>query len=34
LMSDSVPLLSLRNIAPLGFLTQSFAMDWSGGCTS
>jgi large exoprotein involved in heme utilization and adhesion len=27
------PLLSLRRIAPPGFLTQSFAVDWSG-CTS
>jgi large exoprotein involved in heme utilization and adhesion len=27
------PLLSLRRIAPPGFLTQAFAVDWSG-CTS
>jgi large exoprotein involved in heme utilization and adhesion len=26
--------LSLRRIAPPGFLTQSFAADWSAGCTS
>jgi large exoprotein involved in heme utilization and adhesion len=26
--------LSLRKIAPPGFLTQSFAADWSTGCTS
>jgi large exoprotein involved in heme utilization and adhesion len=30
---ETTPLLSLRRIAPLGFLTQSFAVDWSG-CTS
>jgi large exoprotein involved in heme utilization and adhesion len=28
------PILSLRQIAPAGFLTQSFAVDWSAGCTS
>ena len=28
------PLLSLRQIAPPGFLTQAFAADWSTGCTS
>jgi hypothetical protein len=28
------PLLFLRRIAPLGFLTQSFAVDSPGGCTS
>jgi len=28
------PLLSLRQIAPPGFLTQAFAADWSAGCTS
>jgi filamentous hemagglutinin family protein len=28
------PLLSLRQIAPPGFLTQTFALDHSGGCTS
>ena len=27
-------LLSLRQIAPPGFLTQAFAVDWSAGCTS
>ncbi len=27
-------LLSLRRIAPPGFLTQAFAVDWSAGCTS
>ena len=27
-------LLSLRQIAPAGFLTQAFAVDWSAGCTS
>jgi len=35
-LSESVeepPILSLRRIAPPGFLTQSFAADWSG-CTS
>jgi len=35
-LSQSVeepPILSLRRIAPPGFLTQSFAVDWSG-CTS
>ncbi len=28
------PLLSLRQIAPAGFLTQAFAVDWSAGCQS
>jgi large exoprotein involved in heme utilization and adhesion len=28
------PILSLRQIAPPGFLTQAFAVDWSAGCTS
>jgi hypothetical protein len=28
------PVLSLRKIAPPGFLTQAFAVDWSAGCTS
>jgi hypothetical protein len=28
------PILSLRQIAPAGFLTQSFAVDWSAGCAS
>jgi large exoprotein involved in heme utilization and adhesion len=27
-------LLSLRQIAPAGFLTQAFAVDWSAGCKS
>jgi len=27
-------LLSLRQIAPTGFLTQAFALDWSAGCQS
>jgi len=27
-------LLSLRQIAPAGFLTQAFAVDWSAGCQS
>jgi large exoprotein involved in heme utilization and adhesion len=26
--------LSLRQIAPLGFLTQAFAVDWSASCAS
>jgi filamentous hemagglutinin family protein len=29
-----IPILSLRQIAPAGFLTQAFAVDWSAGCTS
>jgi filamentous hemagglutinin family protein len=28
------PILSLRQIAPAGFLTQAFAVDWSAGCQS
>jgi hypothetical protein len=28
------PLLSLRQIAPAGFLTQAFAVDWSASCQS
>jgi hypothetical protein len=28
------PILSLRQIAPAGFLTQAFAVDWSAGCES
>jgi large exoprotein involved in heme utilization and adhesion len=28
------PILSLRQIAPAGFLTQAFALDWSAGCQS
>ena len=27
-------LLSLRQVAPAGFLTQAFAVDWSAGCQS
>ena len=27
-------LLSLRQIAPPGFLTQAFAVDWSASCRS
>jgi large exoprotein involved in heme utilization and adhesion len=30
MMSDEAPLLSLRKIAPSGFLTQAFAVDASG----
>jgi hypothetical protein len=26
--------LSLRQIAPAGFLTQGFPVDWSAGCKS
>jgi hypothetical protein len=29
-----IQILSLRQIAPAGFLTQTFAVDWSAGCTS
>jgi large exoprotein involved in heme utilization and adhesion len=32
--ASETPLLSLRQIAPPGFLTQAFAVDWSAGCTS
>jgi large exoprotein involved in heme utilization and adhesion len=32
--AGEMPILSLRRIAPRGFLTQSFAVDSSGGCTS
>ena len=32
--AGEMPLLSLRQIAPPGFLTQAFAVDWSEGCTS
>src|SRR5215831_1163975 len=31
--TEETPVLSLRRIAPPGFLTQGFAADWSG-CTS
>jgi len=26
--------LTLRQIAPAGFLTQVFALDWAAGCQS
>jgi filamentous hemagglutinin family protein len=32
--AKETPLLSLRQIAPVGFLTQAFAVDWSAGCQS
>jgi filamentous hemagglutinin family protein len=32
--TKEMPILSLRRIAPPGFLTQSFAVDWSTGCAS
>jgi hypothetical protein len=32
--AGETPPLSLRQIAPAGFLTQAFAADWSAGCTS
>src|SRR5262249_40557807 len=32
--ADEMPILSLRRIAPPGFLIQSFAVDSSAGCTS
>jgi large exoprotein involved in heme utilization and adhesion len=32
--AGQMPILSLRRIAPRGFLTQSFAVDWSEACTS
>jgi hypothetical protein len=32
--AEETPLLSLRQIAPAGFLTQAFALDWSTGCAS
>jgi filamentous hemagglutinin family protein len=31
---SDIQILSLRQIAPAGFLTQAFAVDWSAGCTS
>jgi large exoprotein involved in heme utilization and adhesion len=31
---EETPVLSLRKIAPPGFLSQTFAVDWSVGCTS
>jgi hypothetical protein len=33
-LAGETALLSLRQIAPAGFLTQSFAVDWSAGCQS
>ena len=33
-LADERTLLSLRQIAPSGFLTQAFAVDWSAGCQS
>ena len=33
-LAGETPLLSLRQIAPAGFLTQAFAVDWSAGCGS
>ena len=32
--TEEMPVLSLRRIAPPGFLTHSFAVDSSAGCTS
>ena len=32
--AGETPLLSLRQIAPAGFLTQTFAVDWSASCQS
>ncbi len=32
--AGEIPLLSLRQIAPPGFLTRAFAADWSAGCSS
>jgi len=31
--SEGIPLLSLRKVAPAGFLTQNFAVDRSAGCS-
>jgi large exoprotein involved in heme utilization and adhesion len=31
---ETALLLSLRQIAPPGFLTQAYAVDWSAGCRS
>ncbi len=33
-IEGAAPILSLRQIAPAGFLTQAFAVDWSAGCQS
>jgi filamentous hemagglutinin family protein len=32
--AQKTTVLSLRQIAPAGFLTQAFAVDWSAGCAS
>ncbi len=32
--TEEMPVVSLRRIAPPGFLTQSFSGDWTTGCTS
>ena len=32
--TEAMPVVSLRRIAPPGFLSQSFATDWSAGCVS
>ena len=32
--TEEMPVVSLRRIAPPGFLTQSFAADWTTGCIS
>jgi hypothetical protein len=32
--AGETPFLSLRQIAPAGFLTQAFALDWSASCQS
>ena len=33
-LEGDAPILSLRQIAPAGFLTQAFAVDWSASCQS
>ena len=33
-LADEPAILSLRQIAPAGFLTQAFAVDWSASCQS
>ena len=33
-LGGETALLSLRQIAPAGFLTQAFAVNWSAGCQS
>ena len=32
--TEEMPVVSLRRIAPPGFLTQTFAADWTTGCIS